>query len=82
MPWLRATSTVKEKDILEMDGRKAVPLRALIVEERVKSFKTRWYRVKETFTPLYVQHTRAFFIFRKKKMAHTFLWNDRRRERQ
>ena len=53
-----------------MDGRKAVPLRALIVEERVKSFKTRWYRVKETFTPLYVQHTRAFHFRKRKWRTH------------
>ena len=55
------------------DGRKkSRPLRALIVEERVKSFKTRWYRVKETFTPLYVQHTRAFHT-EKENGAHIFV---------
>ncbi|OEG22062.1 hypothetical protein BCR24_05000 [Enterococcus ureilyticus] len=31
MPWLKATSLERSKDILEMNGGKAVPLRALIV---------------------------------------------------
>lgn len=39
MPWLKAAPQKKSKDIPEMSGRKAIPLRALIVEMKEQSFK-------------------------------------------
>ena len=67
----------ESEDILEMDGRKAVPLRALIVEERVKSFKTRWYRVKRLLRPCMFN---IQGLFDEKENGAHILWNDRRRK--
>lgn len=42
---LKVTSQKKLKDILEMNGRKAIPLRALIVRGKRNLSNFRWYRV-------------------------------------